>query len=372
MTLFEHESYAMELLSSLTDGHLEIENLRFEVDRTRRGNAARAMTAILCHRLFMKSSYQPKLKERNTYEWNDGIFMCRNISDRPYMWTNVRRNVADVVHGHARNNPVAYLLAFLNPTDTSLSVWALPEPLLYYNLPKFPVKKSGQEYSVQIFPNKQRFEHFAASPDLAPFFLEIPMFRQETRALSESREADALLKETEETTQEGEDLEIDKDDDGTEEYVTSALLADAAQQLTEAGVFDPSGISDARERVFSSIVRRRGQPAFRQQLLAAYDGRCAITGCNLEPVLDAAHIFPYMGPETNHPRNGLLLRTDLHTLFDLKLIAIDIATMCLVVSSALTGTCYDEYHGRPIKVPEDASRRPSREALAMHRQESGL
>lgn len=144
------------------------------------------------------------------------------------------------------------------------------------------------------------------------------------------------------------------------------------QQLTEAGIFNPLGISDAREHVLSSIVRRRGQPAFRQHLLVAYDGRCAITGCGLEPVLDAAHIIPYRGQDTNHLGNGLLLRTDLHTLFDLKLIAIDVATMSLLVSPSLAGTCYEEYRGRPIKVPDDPPSRPSREALEQHRKESRL
>ena len=122
----------------------------------------------------------------------------------------------------------------------------------------------------------------------------------------------------------------------------------------------------------SSIVMRMGQPAFRQRLLLAYNGRCAITGCGLEHVLDAAHITPYKGPETNHPANGLLLRTDLHTLFDLKLVAIDVTTMTVLVSPSLGGTCYEEYRGRPIEVPADPSSRPSREALEQHRHESGF
>ena len=50
-----------------------------------------------------------------------------------------------------------------------------------------------------------------------------------------------------------------------------------------------------------------------------YEGKCAVTGCDVPDVLQAAHIFPYMGPETNHPSNGLL-RADIHTLFDLGLI----------------------------------------------------
>ncbi|WP_200883691.1 HNH endonuclease [Archangium violaceum] len=52
----------------------------------------------------------------------------------------------------------------------------------------------------------------------------------------------------------------------------------------------------------------------------AYGGRCALTDCEEPRVLEAAHIFPYHGPQTNHVTNGLLLRADLHVLFDLGLL----------------------------------------------------
>ncbi len=146
----------------------------------------------------------------------------------------------------------------------------------------------------------------------------------------------------------------------------------AEQQLEEQGAFDPSGIRDAREHVLSSIVRRRGQPAFRKRLLAAYKGRCAITGCEVEAILEAAHIIPYKGAKTNHTGNGLLLRADLHTLFDLKLIAIHEGTMRLLISPKLRGTEYEGYRGESIRVPENPASRPNRDALKRHRQKSGL
>ena len=80
---------------------------------------------------------------------------------------------------------------------------------------------------------------------------------------------------------------------------------------------------DGRERAIGAIVRRRGQPAFRRALLEAYHERCAVTGCDAPEALEAAHVVPYRGVATNHPANGLLLRADLHALFDLGLIAVD-------------------------------------------------
>ena len=84
-------------------------------------------------------------------------------------------------------------------------------------------------------------------------------------------------------------------------------------------------------------MRRRGQSVFRKQLLAAYNGQCAITRCDVEDVLEAAHIISYKGEETNHIGNGLLLRADIHTLFDLGLLAVDATSMRLLVSPQTRG-----------------------------------
>lgn len=61
---------------------------------------------------------------------------------------------------------------------------------------------------------------------------------------------------------------------------------------------------------------RRGQPAFRRRLLAAYEGTCCISGWAPEAVLEAAHIQEHSKAGLNSMANGLLLRSDLHALFD--------------------------------------------------------
>ena len=152
----------------------------------------------------------------------------------------------------------------------------------------------------------------------------------------------------------------------------AALAALYAAAALEAGAFEPESLVDGRERIVASIVRRRGQPEFRRALLEAYGGRCAISGCNGEEALEAAHILPYGGPQTNSLSNGLLLRADLHTLFDLGLWAIDTATMTVLLAPELTKTSYSELAGRPLRVPDAPSARPSREALDTHRRWGGL
>jgi len=82
-----------------------------------------------------------------------------------------------------------------------------------------------------------------------------------------------------------------------------------------APIFQPLE-ADERELVLARARPRIGQGALRTRLLAAYGGRCAITGERTEPVLEAAHIQPYLGPRSNHVQNGLLLTEEFHTLYD--------------------------------------------------------
>jgi hypothetical protein len=133
----------------------------------------------------------------------------------------------------------------------------------------------------------------------------------------------------------------------------------------EAKGFDPSDIEDARKRILSSIVVRQGRQAFRESVLTAYGRSCAVTGCEVVEVLEAAHIMAYRGPETNCTSNGILLRSDLHTLFDLGIIAIDPQSFHVVVSKELVGTSYEELAGRLIRLPTRIADRPAVEVLRL-------
>ena len=121
-------------------------------------------------------------------------------------------------------------------------------------------------------------------------------------------------------------------------------------------------ISDTRETVLRSIRQRRGQRKFRDSLLVRYGGRCVMSGCALADVLEAAHIWPYRGEADNHPENGLLLRADLHTLFDLDLIAVNPETLVIEVAPALMQIeTYAALQGMPLGAAPGA--RPALEPL---------
>lgn len=158
----------------------------------------------------------------------------------------------------------------------------------------------------------------------------------------------------------------------TEQESPAQPILETQEALAVAeGVFDPTSIQDARERVMGSIVRRRGQQAFREALIERYEGRCMVTGCDVVQVLEAAHIVPYKGAETNHPENGLLLRADIHTLFDLGLLAID-EDFRVIVHPTLHGSSHGDLHGQRMLLSDDPQRQPSSVALTAHRAWAGL
>ncbi len=136
--------------------------------------------------------------------------------------------------------------------------------------------------------------------------------------------------------------------------------------------FNFSQITDTRARIIAAVIRRQGQQKFRKLLLDRYMGKCVITGCEVENILHAAHIIPYQGLTTQHPENGLLLRSDIHNLFDLGLIAINEKTMTVLVSEKLASSGYKQYDGKKMFLPNDQTLWPSTHALEAHRVWAGL
>ncbi|MBW8639170.1 HNH endonuclease [Hoeflea sp. WL0058] len=149
---------------------------------------------------------------------------------------------------------------------------------------------------------------------------------------------------------------------------TAAQAREAAEKLSEADTdFDPNSITDEREKRVAQITQRRGQAVFRKAVVAAYRGCCAVTGYDAIEALDAAHISPYRGAASNHVQNGLLLRADIHDLFDLGHLAIDTEDMTVVLSDALLETEYSGLQGQPVRLPTEAEHQPNKETLAAHR-----
>jgi hypothetical protein len=125
---------------------------------------------------------------------------------------------------------------------------------------------------------------------------------------------------------------------------------------------------DERRIELSKRIIREGAAAFRNEQMKLWAAQCAATGCNVRETLDAAHILRYLGEHTNRANNGILLRADIHKLFDRNLIAVEEYEGHLVwrVSATLAGSDYATLAGRRVALGSEVGAVPHRELLARH------
>lgn len=117
-------------------------------------------------------------------------------------------------------------------------------------------------------------------------------------------------------------------------------------------------IIEERRRVLREITLRRGQVRFRKRLIRHYGASCQVSGCALPGLLEAAHVSPYALSHDNSEGNGLLLRSDLHTLFDLGLLGIDPKSMEIAVHPHARIAGYDQFNGAMLMLNGTAGPRP--------------
>ncbi len=105
-------------------------------------------------------------------------------------------------------------------------------------------------------------------------------------------------------------------------------------------------------------VVRRGQGPFRQSLIDAYGFVCAFTGPGPSEALDAAHLYSYADLGEHHIDGGLLLRSDVHALFDAGMLAVTPSDLTIDVDPTLRSfRTYGELHGNALCIaPPDAIR----------------
>lgn len=117
------------------------------------------------------------------------------------------------------------------------------------------------------------------------------------------------------------------------------------------------GADDLRR--LGTIWVRRGQSRFRANLIGAYSGKCAVTGSRIEELLEAAHIIPHAEGADYRVSNGLLLRADIHTLYDLHLLSVD-ERYRVHLSKRLMLTDYRTHHGSELRaLPATSAQQPS-------------
>lgn len=149
-----------------------------------------------------------------------------------------------------------------------------------------------------------------------------------------------------------------------------SLATPAHRPMVEANLELLDGPKFGSER---RVMPRLGQGAFRAVVIETYKRACAVSGEHSLPVLEAAHIRPYSGDGTHTVNNGLLLRSDIHRLFDLGYVTVT-PDYTFKVGDRLreefnNGRAYYGLNGQKIHLPNDTQRYPDREALDWHARE---
>lgn len=132
---------------------------------------------------------------------------------------------------------------------------------------------------------------------------------------------------------------IDANGDTGELGTASLSFSDAAD--------DPEKMQLVARRV------RRGQKKFRKNLIEAYSGKCVVSGVDVLGVLDAAHIVNHSESGKNSVANGILLRADLHNLFDDGLLKISPYNHTVEICDSLAGSRYEKFNGVKISARLD-------------------
>ncbi len=118
------------------------------------------------------------------------------------------------------------------------------------------------------------------------------------------------------------------------------------------------------------IVPRLGQGAFRISVMDAYQRKCAVSGGKVLPALEAAHIRPFADGGSHDVSNGILLRRDIHSVFDVGYVTID-PDLRFVVSDRVkqdfnNGHEYYRLHGASVEVPGISRLCPDKQLLTWH------
>ena len=161
----------------------------------------------------------------------------------------------------------------------------------------------------------------------------------------------------------------------TDTFVGKRLLQQVNEKLKKQRLIsaNKSYEYESSERYgMEQIVKPRlGQGAFRVLVTDAYNRKCSVTGEKTLPVLDAAHIKSFSNNGPNSANNGLLLRTDIHKLFDKGYITVN-DEYKVEVSKRLNedygnGKIYYDFHGKKLfNIPENKNDIPAKEFLYWH------
>lgn len=158
----------------------------------------------------------------------------------------------------------------------------------------------------------------------------------------------------------------------TEDPIGKTLWDKVQNIITETNPKIEEVAEDQHRYGSEYVIRPRlGQGAFRVLVTDAYKRRCAITGERTLPVLESSHIKPFSLSGPHSVNNGLLLRSDLHKLFDLGYLTVTtdyhVEVSRRIKEEYENGRHYYAFHGKELlSLPANLTDRPSSEYIEWH------
>lgn len=220
-------------------------------------------------------------------------------------------------------------------------------------------EKNGAVTYEAFRENLMRYRQVKPDPDIGCIILAEPFFFEEDEWIQQPRDWSPNI--------------VRGKTYSTEEPIGRRLWRQVEERLRRRLLLDLDEAADERRYGTAVIQQRLGQGAFRAAVTDAYQRRCAITGEKTLPVLEAAHIKPYTLSGPHDVTNGLLLRADLHILFDRGYLTVT-PDLRVEVSERIreefeNGREYYAYHGGQLAVvPELTIDRPSSAFIEWHNQ----
>lgn len=153
------------------------------------------------------------------------------------------------------------------------------------------------------------------------------------------------------------DVDIDEKAEGWPTYSPFGLIVSSNDHDSLVDM------EDARKDILQNLKSRPGQSQFKADLYARYGEGCMVTDCRIDGLVEAAHIIPYRVNADHHPSNGLLLRADIHTLFDMHLLGIQPETLEVSLHPVAERDGYGYVRGKRLRFLTQL--RPSSQSLGV-------
>jgi predicted restriction endonuclease len=154
------------------------------------------------------------------------------------------------------------------------------------------------------------------------------------------------------------------------DYDIKAPVDSPEQEELVSGIeplpYEP-GVVEERGKKTSAVTVRPGQNKLREQLLRAYEGCCAVTGCSEPSAVQTAHIRSVENGGPDDIRNAILLESDVHDLWDVGKIYVEPTTYIIRVHPDVEWPDYRKLDGQKISLPRDEKNWPDPKELQYHR-----